>query len=88
MIRGEDFPLYLKLMAEMSHHDPLKTKEGLRAMKETETYDVFICHASEDKTSIAIPIYEELIKLNISTFIDHVEINWGDSLIQKLTQLL
>ncbi|HEC9537090.1 TPA: TIR domain-containing protein [Salmonella enterica subsp. enterica serovar Poona] len=88
MIRGDDFPLYLKLMAEMSHHDPLKTKEGLRAMKETETYDVFICHASEDKTSIAIPIYEELTKLKISTFIDHVEINWGDSLIQKINSAL
>ena len=43
---------------------------------------------SEDKTSIAIPIYEELIKLNISTFIDHVEINWGDSLIQKINSAL
>lgn len=88
MIRGGDFPLYLKLMAEMSHNDPKKTKEGLRTMKETETYDVFICHASEDKNSIAIPIYEELIKLNISTFIDHVEIKWGDSLIEKINSAL
>lgn len=88
MIRGGDFPLYLKLMAEMSHNDPIKTKEGLRTMKETETYDVFICHASEDKSSIAIPIYDELCKLHISAFIDHVEISWGDSLIEKINSAL
>lgn len=88
MIRGGDFPLYLKLMAEMSHNDPVKTKEGLRTMKVTETYDVFICHASEDKATIAIPIYDELNKLNISAFIDHVEIKWGDSLIEKINSAL
>ncbi|WP_253684631.1 TIR domain-containing anti-phage reverse transcriptase [Edwardsiella tarda] len=88
MIRGNDFPAYLKLMAEMSHHDTVKTREGLRAMKETETYDVFICHASEDKESIATPIYNELVKLNIATFIDHIEIKWGDSLVDKINSSL
>lgn len=57
-------------------------------MKVTETYDVFICHASEDKATIAIPIYDELNKLNISAFIDHVEIKWGDSLIEKINSAL
>lgn len=88
MIRGNDFPLYLKLMAQMSHNDPRKTKEGLRAMRVTENYDVFICHASEDKDTIAIPIYDALMGLNISAFIDHVEIKWGDSLIEKINSAL
>ncbi|MCH5050924.1 TIR domain-containing protein [Pectobacterium aquaticum] len=88
MVRGENYPGYLKLMSYMSHNDPLKTKEGLRAMKETENYDVFICHASEDKDDIAIPVYDELSKINISAFIDHVEIKWGDSLIEKINSAL
>lgn len=88
MVRGKDYPGYLKLMSYMSHNDPLKTQEGLRAMKETENFDVFICHASEDKKDIAIPIYDELTKLKISAFIDHVEIKWGDSLIEKINAAL
>lgn len=88
MVRGANYPGYLKLMSYMSHNDPLKTKEGLRAMKETENFDVFICHASEDKKDIAIPVYNELTKINISAFIDHVEIKWGDSLIEKINSAL
>lgn len=88
MIRGAEFPPYLKLMTQMSHGDINKTKEGLRAMKETESYDIFICHASEDKEPIAIPIYEALTGLNIHTFIDHVELKWGDSLIEKINSAL
>ncbi|WP_245006708.1 TIR domain-containing anti-phage reverse transcriptase [Erwinia persicina] len=88
MVRGKDYPGYLKLMSYMSHNDPLKTKEGLRAMKETENFDVFICHASEDKEDIATPVYDELTKINISAFIDHVEIKWGDSLIEKINSAL
>lgn len=88
MIRGKDFPVYLKLMTRMSHGDIFKTKEGIRAMKETETFEIFICHASEDKESMAKPIYESLTALNIHTFIDHVEIQWGDSLIEKINSAL
>lgn len=88
MIRGGDFPVYLKLMTRMSHGDIVKTKEGIRAMKETETFEIFICHASEDKESMAKPIYESLTALKIHTFIDHVEIKWGDSLIEKINSAL
>lgn len=88
MIRGADFSCYLKLMAYMSHNDLKQTKEGLRAMKETETYDVFICHASEDKPEIAVPVYNELNKLSIVTFIDHLSIQWGDSLVGKINNAL
>lgn len=88
MIRGKNFSTYLKLMSRMSHHDPKKTNEGRRAMSETETYDIFICHASEDKEVIAIPLYDALRARNITTFIDHVEIEWGDSLIDKINTAL
>ncbi|MEQ5315804.1 TIR domain-containing anti-phage reverse transcriptase [Providencia vermicola] len=88
MIRGENYPGYLKLMSTMSHNDPLKTKEGMRTMKETERFDVFICHASEDKKDIATPVYNELTKINISAFIDNVQIKWGDSLVEKINSAL
>lgn len=88
LVRGKDFPTYLKLMALMSHNDPIKTKEGIRAMKETETYDVFICHASEDKDEIATPIFNSLEKIGINAFIDHVAITWGDSLLTKINSAL
>lgn len=88
MVRGENYPGYLKLMSYMSHNDPLKTKEGLRAMKETENFDVFICHASEDKNDIAIPVFNQLDRINISAFIDHVQIKWGDSLVEKINSAL
>lgn len=88
MIRGKNFTTYLKLMSRMSHSDPKKTNEGRRAMNETETYDIFICHASEDKELIAIPLYNALCERNIPTFIDHVEIAWGDSLIDKINNAL
>ncbi|WP_265693755.1 toll/interleukin-1 receptor domain-containing protein, partial [Providencia rustigianii] len=88
MIRGGNYPGYLKLMSHMSHNDDLKTKEGLRAMQETECFDVFICHASEDKKDIATPVYNELTKINISAFIDHVQIKWGDSLVEKINSAL
>ncbi|HFQ8928735.1 TPA: TIR domain-containing anti-phage reverse transcriptase [Citrobacter freundii] len=88
MIRGKNFSTYLKLMSRMSHSDPKKTNEGRRAMSETETYDIFICHASEDKDLIAIPLYKALCDRDIPTFIDHVEIAWGDSLIDKINNAL
>lgn len=88
MIRGGDFPVYLKLMTRMSHGDIHKTKEGIRAMRETETFEIFICHASEDKELIAKPIYDSLTALNIHTFIDNVEIKWGDSLVEKINSAL
>ncbi|WP_052702648.1 reverse transcriptase domain-containing protein [Pseudoalteromonas piscicida] len=51
-------------------------------------YDVFICHASEDKEAVATPLYESLTKLGINTFIDSEAIKWGDSLVSKINTAL
>ena len=88
MVRGSDFAPYLKLTSWMAHNDTKPTTEGKRAMRETETYQVFICHASEDKNNIAIPLYDALTANGIITFIDHIEISWGDSLIEKINSAL
>lgn len=48
-------------------------------------YDLFISHASEDKEGIARPINEACKKLCISAFFDEDEIDWGDSIPNKIS---
>jgi len=46
--------------------------------------DVFICHASEDKDSVVFPLVDAFEESGISYWLDRAEINWGDSLIEKI----
>lgn len=48
--------------------------------------DVFICHATEDKSTVADPLVAALEKANISYWYDKAEIKWGDSIIQKVNE--
>ncbi len=58
-----------------------------REIQETNTKrDVFICHASEDKSRFVLPLIEELSKNNISYWYDNTEIKWGDSIVKKVNQ--
>ncbi|QPT15848.1 TIR domain-containing protein [Serratia rubidaea] len=88
MIRGAEWPLYLKLSAWMASNDDNPTTEGRRAMRAMEMFDVFLCHASEDKNDIVIPIYDELCKLDVHAFVDNKYIRWGDSLTEKINSAL
>ncbi|WP_440073473.1 TIR domain-containing protein [Pseudomonas fragariae (ex Marin et al. 2024)] len=51
-------------------------------------YDVFLCHASEDKTAIVEPLYEALTKIGVHAFYDSREIAWGGSRKQSIRLLL
>jgi hypothetical protein len=46
--------------------------------------DVFLCHASEDKTEIVRPIAKALEQAGITYWFDEAEIIWGDSIIGKI----
>ena len=46
--------------------------------------DVFLCHASEDKDTVVLPIAESLRDHAITYWLDKAEINWGDSLVEKI----
>lgn len=46
--------------------------------------DVFICHSSADKESVARPLADRLEAAGVSAWIDQREIRWGDSLIQRV----
>ncbi len=48
--------------------------------------DVFLCHASEDKDSIARPLYEAFTDAGISCWYDEAEIRWGHSITQKVNE--
>lgn len=46
--------------------------------------DVFICHAHEDKEQIVYPLIAALDNVNISYWLDDIEIKWGDSLTERI----
>ena len=44
----------------------------------------FLCHASEDKESMARPLYERLVYDGYAVWYDEAEIAWGDSISKKV----
>ncbi|HSH58541.1 MAG TPA: toll/interleukin-1 receptor domain-containing protein [Acidimicrobiales bacterium] len=49
-------------------------------------WDVFVCHASEDKHSVAIPLAEALRAQGLRVWIDEWELTVGDSLVEAIDQ--
>ena len=47
---------------------------------------VFLCHASEDKTTIVEPVRDALEAAGISCWYDEAEIRWGDRLVPKIEE--
>jgi hypothetical protein len=48
--------------------------------------DIFICHAGEDKDEIVRPMVEAFTQAGISCWYDEAEIQWGDSITQKVNE--
>lgn len=48
------------------------------------TWDVFISHASEDKSDVAVPLKDALEALGLTVWLDQSEIRIGDSLRRKI----
>lgn len=46
--------------------------------------DVFICHAGDDKEDVVYPLVATLKERGITAWLDRAEINWGDSLVEKI----
>jgi|GEM_PF-2500757 len=47
-------------------------------------WEVFLCHASEDKENIAGPLFRSLEQAGIRCWYDEVEIGWGQSIVQAI----
>lgn len=48
--------------------------------------DVFVCHASEDKSKVVRPLVSAFEDVGISYWLDEIEILWGDSLTGKVNE--
>ncbi len=46
--------------------------------------DIFICHASEDKSNVVRPLYERLESEGFNIWYDEAEIKWGDSITERV----
>lgn len=46
--------------------------------------DVFLCHAREDKAAVAEPLYAALTARGIKCWYDRAELQWGDSIPEKV----
>lgn len=88
MVKGKDDPTYIKLILKMAEHDKSPPKFLKSIKEEYKMYDVFLCHASEDKKSIVEPLYEALKEIGVHAFYDSKEIAWGDSLIETINRAL
>ena len=88
MVKHIDDPTYIKFLLKMIKNDPTPPRFAVEIKRKYQMYDVFLCHASEDKESIVIPLYEALIKKGLAAFYDSAEIQWGDSLPDKIGHAL
>lgn len=88
MIRGQADPLFLKLCAQLLDLDPNPSRFLRQMVFGAADYDVFISHASEDKETIARPIYEACAKLGVKAFLDEEHIGWGESFTKKINTAL
>jgi hypothetical protein len=61
-----------------ANYTPATTTE--RAVNERKNYDVFICHASEDKEDFVRPLAEKLTAAGIEVWYDEYTLKFGDSL--------
>lgn len=84
---GSDYRLHHKMTLLLYWHRPILTivdvQKGMLGMSSSDR-DVFICHASEDKDAIVFPLSQAFEKAGISYWYDEAEIQWGDSITQKV----
>lgn len=48
--------------------------------------DVFICHAREDKRTVVNPLVKALAGAQITYWLDEVEIQWGDHIVERVNK--
>ena len=88
MVKGKADPVFLKLCAQLLDLDPNPSAFVKQMVFGAADYEVFISHASEDKESIARPIFEACEKLGVKVFLDEEHIGWGESFTKKINTAL
>ena len=62
----------------------VREKESERARFEKAEYDVFICHASEDKGPFVAPLAHALRNAGVKVWYDDFSLEWGSGLRQSI----
>ncbi len=88
MVRGPDDPVFLNLCAQILELDPNPSKLVRKIVFGADDYDVFISHASEDKETVARPIFAACERLGLKVFLDEEHIGWGQSFTSKINTAL
>ena len=88
MVRGKTDKCYVNLCRKVAEIDPNPPNQIVEIKKMYEEFDVFICHASEDKAPVATPLHQALSEIGVSAFIDNKHIAWGDSFVEKINHVL
>lgn len=88
MVRGADDPVFLKLCSKLIDLDPNPSRFIRQMVFGAADFDVFISHASEDKETIARPIFEACARRGIKAFLDEAHIGWGESFTAKINTAL
>jgi hypothetical protein len=73
-----------RLRSESTSTGALKSIGTGQAGKAFEEFELFICHASEDKESIARPLYLELTARGVKIWFDEAILEVGDSLRREI----
>jgi len=62
------------------------TLDRLRAPSSDGSYDVFVCHASEDKDSFVRPLVRQLQLSNVTVWYDEDRIAFGDTSLREMNK--
>lgn len=65
-------------LSDIRHEEPPLVED------DSQVWDVFISHASEDKASVVRPLTDALRELDVSVWLDEFELRIGDSLRRKI----
>jgi TIR domain-containing protein len=65
---------------------PALGRSRVRDKQTEKAYDLFLSHASEDKASIARPLYEALTAADVSVWFDEAVLKLGDGLRMKIDE--
>ena len=88
MVRGSEDPLFLNFCRKLHEVDPNPSRFLREVVHGKEACEVFISHASEDRKSVARPIYEACHKLGVKAFLDQEHIAWGEEFATKINTAL
>jgi hypothetical protein len=81
----------LRVFRAAYHEAQTHEKAGIRQVSENPRttiahWDLFISHAGEDKSSVALPLADALLAQGLTVWVDTVELTLGDSLRRRIDE--